>query len=213
MYATITSKGSLGYRCTAKSPGMNTSVIRKLEQLALPFGDSWDSYIGARSIKTFPIGKGEMAISYVQVSDDQDDYGRPGILFCQCVLVSFDDFMSLVYQPSFAFEHVFRNPASLKMILGELAPHPCKLTWWSSSQIPQDMLRMLAEGLLRIYSNRKLILSYQYQSPTQWKYVEQTIQTLMVLLPPMLLRRLSFATLSLSIMDPSSVIAVPRYIC
>ena len=96
MYAIITSSGKRGYHCTAHSPNLDETTIQTLEQMALPFGSAWQLYIGARSIKAFPLQNEQMAISYTGVTDRQDDYGRPGVLISKCLVVNFEQFTYLV---------------------------------------------------------------------------------------------------------------------
>ncbi len=208
MYATITSSGRRGYLCVAHSEGLSKSTIATLERIALPFGSSWQLYMGARSVKAFPIDRGRMAVSYVRITDNYDDHGRLGVLTCQCVVVKFEQFVDLISRPYFAFDAVFNQPGAVSKLLdsrpgGEDSRVHDELSLKiSSSSAFRSRLRLLI--------GRRVILRRPFSNAEQWRSVEHAVQSLVLHLPTALKRNISFVTFTTSSADPMRLIAMPE---
>lgn len=213
MYATITSCGTEGYRCTSRSGALDNSTVALLERVALPFGNGWHRYIGARSIKGFPIDQTNMALTYTQVTGSRDDHGRPGVLLCKAAIVNVLDYAVLLSLPGFGFDDIFRHPPNVAELLAGAARdllEPGKRERQFDSDANPSTLVSDAKSLLFLGIRRKVILAEHYVSPRQWTAVEQGMRSFVVRLPITLIRRISFATMTLSLADPMKIIAMPQ---
>ena len=195
-FAIITSTGTKGYHCTEHSSGLSDSLIATLERKALPYGSGWGEYAGARSIKGFPLEKGTMALSFVEVTDQRDDHGRPGILRAHCVVADYKHYASLLREPDFGFAAAMgQDEASA----GREA----------TVQAGGGSVASVLRALLGVFCQGKFILRRPYGAPAQWQATERTIRRVLRLLPSPVLKRMSFTTLTLSTAERASLIAVP----
>ena len=195
-FAIITSAGTQGYHCTEHSSGLSDSLIATLERKALPYGSGWGEYAGARSIKGFPLEKGAMALSFVEVTDQRDDHGRPGILRAHCVVADYKQYASLLREPDFG----------LARATGQEPPTTRRE---NESQAGGGSVASVLRALLGIFCHGKFILRRPYGAPVQWQATELTIRRVLRLLPSPVLKRMSFTTLTLSTAERASLIAVP----
>ncbi len=205
-YVSITSRGSHGYHCVYHSDGLSPSDVALLERTALPYGSNWGSFIGARSIKVFPIASERTAISYIRVVDSADDHGRRGILECQCALITTGQLIRLLKLPDFSFDTIINKPDALYSILGGHGPVNDPLP----DIQPKPGILPRHTSLLKLLAGRKVILKREYRGPEDWRSVEHSIRTFVLGLPSALIRYASFATLTLSEADDMRIIAVPR---
>lgn len=68
-----------GYNFTSPTAGYSDAAIKTIWRNAMPRGQGWGVYTGARSIKCFPLPDEGIAISEVIVTDQTDESGRRGI--------------------------------------------------------------------------------------------------------------------------------------
>lgn len=68
-----------GYHFTSSTQGFSDTTLKFIWRTAMPRGQGWGAYIGARSLKCFPLDDGRLAISEVIVTDMADESGRRGI--------------------------------------------------------------------------------------------------------------------------------------
>lgn len=207
-HATITSQGERGYHCVEHSPGLDRAIVRALEQGALPYGAEWGSFIGARSIKAFPIDRVKAAVCYSRVSDRLDDHDRAGVLVCHCVVVDPTQFKALLRQPDLGFQSVFEGVSRDDSLPGR------KLGLGSREPRPVQDLGALAQSFgvarrLRLLLGGRMVIRRRFDNVDQWKTVERSIQRIVLQLPISLGWRIPFATLTLSTSDPVKILGVP----
>ncbi len=77
----VLSGGQRGYNFTSPTRGYDDETLKRIWRGAMPRGQGWggDEYVGARSIKCFPLDDRRMALSTVAVTDQRDESGRKGI--------------------------------------------------------------------------------------------------------------------------------------
>ena len=70
-----------GYNITSPTNGFNDDTLKTVWRNAMPRGQGWgaDAYIGARSLKSFPLPDGRIALADVHVTGLHDESGRGGI--------------------------------------------------------------------------------------------------------------------------------------
>ena len=68
-----------GYQFTTSTNGYDPRVIKTIWRNAMPRGQGWGDFTAARSIKTFELENGQIAVSHVTVTDLVDENGRKGI--------------------------------------------------------------------------------------------------------------------------------------
>jgi len=211
LYATITSSGKHGYRCTAHSKNLDRSLVSTLEKVALPFGNAWDRYIGARSIKVFPVDNRKMALSYTRVTEDKDDYARTGILVCQCIVVTLNQYALLMKQPAFGFDDLaYADPGALEQFFDEKIRERPEREPRLLDQASDASVVTPRNAKLRLLVGRPLVIKHSFEHANRWKLVENAIQTLVSEMPRYSQHRLSFATMTLSPADQMKIIAIPQ---
>ena len=70
-----------GYNFTSPTTGFSEEALKTIWRTAMPRGQGWgaDAYIGATSLKCFPIDEHHVALSEVTVTAQRDEGGRRGI--------------------------------------------------------------------------------------------------------------------------------------
>jgi hypothetical protein len=70
-----------GYNFTSSTQGFHDDVLKSIWRKAMPRGQGWNAavYAGARSLKSFWLEDGRMALSETVVTDMRDESGRGGI--------------------------------------------------------------------------------------------------------------------------------------
>lgn len=68
-----------GYGFTSPIRAYDEETLKRIWRSAMPRGNGWADYVGARSLKCFPLDERRYALSEVTVTDQQDESGRRGI--------------------------------------------------------------------------------------------------------------------------------------
>jgi hypothetical protein len=68
-----------GYNFTSSTQGFHDDVLKSIWRAAMPKGQGWAAYAGARSLKAFALEDGRVGLSEVLVTDRRDESGRGGI--------------------------------------------------------------------------------------------------------------------------------------
>jgi hypothetical protein len=68
-----------GYNFTSSTQGFHDDVLKSIWRAAMPKGQGWGAYVGARSLKAFALEDGRLALSEVTVTDRHDESGRGGL--------------------------------------------------------------------------------------------------------------------------------------
>ena len=206
----ITYDDVFGYTCGVRSSGITDDVVRFVESRALPFGNDWHRLAGARSIKGFALPDSRMALSYVSVASAGGKWAKPGMLMSRCVIVSLEQYQNLIRRPAFGFE-LTRDSEGSPPFLPSTVSGPFQNSSGDIRTGPSWAFygRKVCGGLRHALSRRKIVLEHQYRDQQGWTVVEHVIQQLLRLLPPRMLRGLSFTTLTLALNDPSRIIGLP----
>lgn len=68
-----------GYNFTSSTQGFHDDVLKSIWRAAMPKGQGWGAYVGARSLKAFALEDSRLALSEVTVTDRRDESGRTHI--------------------------------------------------------------------------------------------------------------------------------------
>jgi hypothetical protein len=68
-----------GYNFTSPTSGYDDDTLKRIWRSAMPRGQGWADYVGARSLKCFPLDERRMALAEVSVTDQSDESDRRGI--------------------------------------------------------------------------------------------------------------------------------------
>jgi hypothetical protein len=69
-----------GYAFTTPTGDLPESVVRDVWRGAMPRGQGWSAYVGARALKCFPLEDGrQAALCEIEVTGRADESGRRGI--------------------------------------------------------------------------------------------------------------------------------------
>ncbi|NWG16890.1 MAG: hypothetical protein HXY41_09665 [Chloroflexi bacterium] len=180
-----------GYNFTSPTRGYSDSTLKAIWRSAMPRGQGWAAYTGARSLKSFALEDGRLALSEVTVTDQRDESGRGGIR--RAVI-------QVMYPGAYAEylkDRLRRFPASVRVAVDR---------WPSFGQ-----RRQLFEcARPRLRGNLQIVCAYPYQTPESWQIAEAILLKL-ALMPGLLLRSgfLPFTTLALDNRDESALVALP----
>ncbi|MBN2469195.1 MAG: hypothetical protein JXN59_00620, partial [Anaerolineae bacterium] len=83
-----------GYAFTTPTTGFDDQTLKTIWQNAMPRGQGWRRYIGARSLKCFALDGGRrLAVSDVCVTEQADETGRQGIRRAAITVLDAADYM------------------------------------------------------------------------------------------------------------------------
>jgi hypothetical protein len=195
-YVTEGREGSQrGYSFTSPTRGYSEQDLKRIWQRAMPRGQGWAQYIGARSLKCFGLASGRIAISNVQVTDQQDESGRRGIRRAEVMTFSQGEYSAHLRELWDTLPEGIQNDARFQW------------DYWRK-------LRLIESQLGKIRRKNQLILTHRYTSMTDWQVVEGII--LYVGLRPSLLPAFSppfdWTTLALDYQDEGTFVAVPQQV-
>ena len=125
-YAIIEYVPEKGYSFIEYSRELNESSLEKIWCKAMPRGIGWRSFVGARILRGFYIGSAQIALSYVEVTREEDEFGRSGLLkafikimrpyeYIQCLQEE------LVNLPRIARDEAIRKSPDLSQIIFKTA--------------------------------------------------------------------------------------------
>ncbi len=178
-----------GYNFTSPTDGYDAETLKLIWRSAMSRGQGWGTpaFVGARSIKCFPLDDGRVAVSEVTVTDQQDENGRRGIR--RAVI----DVMT----PA-VFGHHIRS---------RLDGYPPDVLRTA------DRYRQQAQkGLLRLKRSAPLVLAHHFTSKRDWWPVEALVLRLIASPPPLMRgwgQVVTFTTLALDYRGESRLVAVP----
>lgn len=180
-----------GYQFTTPTNGFDPDTIKTIWRNAMPRGQGWGdaSFIGARSIKSFELDNGQIAVSEVTVTDLVDENGRKGIRRAEIDVMS---------KPVYA--HHLRS-----RWLG----YPTDIM----AQAKDKYIR-LQRNFPKLKKKMPLVLSYPFESIKDWWLIEALMLQL-VLSPTHQMRKwgkiIPFTTLSLNHLGESKIVALPTH--
>ncbi|MFW5772890.1 MAG: hypothetical protein ACOCZH_06145 [Phototrophicaceae bacterium] len=180
-----------GYDYVTATRGYDDALLKSVWRGAMPRGRGWASFIGARSIKAFPLADAQIAISEVTVTNRADETGRRGIR--RAVI----DVM-----PPRLYDHHLHS---------RWQSYPAEVTA-AARERHAALARVMGRALRGLRKDQPLVLAHPYAGPRGWWLVEAVILLLMID-PPRVLRQaadvLTFTTLALDHRAESRVVAMP----
>lgn len=182
-----------GYRFTTPTRGYSDEDLKIIWQRAMPRGQGWTQYVGARSLKSFGLPSGRIAVSQISVTDQQDESGRRGIRRAEVAVLSSRDY-----------------PAHLRDLwdgLSEGIQKDALFQWeyWRK-------LRLIDSHSARIRRTGQLVLTHPYTTMPDWQVLEG-IALRAAMLPALisvLPSPFSWTTLALDYQDEGMLVAVPE---
>lgn len=176
-----------GYQFVTPTEHLGEEVTRAIWRHAMPRGHGWGDalYLGACSLKCFPVSPLWMALAESTVTDQQDEMGRRGI-------------RRTVIQLMTVAECVAALRRRLENFLADLRAQPHN----RPSLIQWNRVADRATGRAR--GKHQLLLTHAYQ-PSDWRYIEALVIKAALaggtIIP--------FSTLSLDYRDELHIVAMP----
>ncbi len=191
----ITEGSQRGYNFTSPTRGYSEADLKTIWQRAMPRGQGWTQYIGARSLKCFRLPSGRIAISTVSVTDQQDESGRRGIRRADIMTFSTSEYPAAVRNLWDALPEGIQNDARFQW------------EYWRKR-------RAVEQQIGKIRRKNQLILTHLYSSMNDWQVMEGIILylTQRPSLIPVLPQPFDWTTLALDYQDEATVVAVPQQI-
>ncbi len=177
-----------GYNFTSPTRGYPETLLKTIWRSAMPRGQGWNTYIGARSLKSFPLDDGRVALSEVTVTDLRDESGRGGIR--RAVI-------QVMYPGAFTEYLKDRLRRYPDVVLAQVE------RWPSFGQ----RQRLLGRG---VRGAAQTVCVYPYTTPDAWQTAE-AITLKLATSPGLLLRSepVAFTTLALDYRDESPLVVLP----
>jgi hypothetical protein len=181
-----------GYNFTSSTQGYRDEDLKTIWRSAMPRGQGWGEYVGARSLKAFPLDQA-VVVAETEVTDQRDEHGRGGIRRTVIDLMSQNEYW--VYLQ-----------ARLRMLPGHVQAH--------LERLPSFSQRLAINSKIMPQPRRRhqLVLLAAYGGPEQWQLLEGLVVKL-ALSPIGPMRRwgrvIPLTTLALSAHDESALVALP----
>ncbi len=189
----ITEGAERGYRFTTPTRGCSDEDLKTIWQRAMPRGQGWAQYVGARSLKCFMLSGGRVAVSQVSVTDQQDESGRRGIRRAEISVLAGRDY------PAHLREHWNALPEGIQK--------DALFQWeyWRK-------LRMVENHLPRIRRRNQLVLTHPYTTMADWQVLEGIVLRLALMpsLVPGFPPDFTWTTLALDYQDEAMLVALPQ---
>jgi len=179
-----------GYNITSPTNGFNDDTLKTVWRNAMPRGQGWgaEAYMNARSLKSFPLPDGRIALADVNVTGLKDESGRGGIRKAVVDIMQPGEYLD-----------------ALRVRLGRY-PQPV-LT--EANRKPGFGRRRLP----KVQGDSQVVLAHPYTNSDTWQIIEALILTEAV---DLLDRRwlgskyFPFTTLALEYRDESQVVVLPE---
>lgn len=196
-----------GYSFTSPTDHVAPETLKTIWRSAMPRGQGWgaEGYVGAKSLKCFPLPSGEIALCETTITDLRDEVGRSGIRRTTIDLLTVNVLMDTLKQRLQALPTALVSAAEAKLTSREwqLLFHKNR-----EAKQPKSMIKP------------QTILAYPYGD--NWRFVEACIlllvtrSTLLTNLievspkvNPFADRVLSFTTLALDYREEGRIVALP----
>ncbi len=185
-----------GYAFSTVPNGTDPETLRVIWQHAMPRGQGWRRYVGARTLKCFPLDGGrQAAIADVTVTGQTDETGRGGIRRTEITILSGDD----------TLDYLALRLALLPETARAAAAEHLTLARWK-----QIMDRALPKARRRA---GQIVLAAPYRDAAGWQVVEAAV-LMIATAPPLRLasgwgHTPALTTLALDTREESRLVAVP----
>jgi hypothetical protein len=184
-----------GYNFTSPTRGIDDASLKTIWRHAIPRGQGWgaDVYRGARSLKAFTLENGQVGLSEITVTEQQDEHGRRGIRR--------------------AVIHVASAPECLEHLQARLNAYPDEIQARIEKKPTLGQWKKLVdESLPKLRRDAQVVLARPYTSAQDWQIVEAfMLKVVTVRALPMKRwgKVIPFTTLALDYRDESKVVALP----
>lgn len=174
-----------GYNFTSSTKGFSDDILKVIWRNAIPRGQGWGSYEGARSLKCFMLEGGGVALSDVTVTDQRDESGRGGIRRAVIDVLPVSSALDYLERRFHHYPEAVQEQAEKKLNFG---------------------LRTRL-SMPRPNKNPQIILSYPYSTPADWEVVEAMV----VKFSLNMRRKINpFTTLALDYREESRLVVLPQ---
>jgi hypothetical protein len=176
-----------GYRFTTPTQHIPDDTLRAIWRNAMPRGQGWGGYVGAQSLKCFPVDDAHWALSETTVTDQQDESGRRGIRHTSIQLMRHDTCVKYLRSYVEGFERNNRQ---------HHGP-------------PMRAITDKAKG--KLHGDKPLILLHNYTTAVHWAWPE--VVTIMVALSRIGIfggALVPFTTLALDPREELQLVTIPR---
>jgi hypothetical protein len=181
-----------GYNFTSSTQGFHDDVLKSIWRLAMPKGQGWAGYVGARSLKAFALEDGRLALSEVTVTDRRDEGGRGGLRHAVVSIMQPGEYQELLSARLEAYPPTLQLQIDRRPTLGERA-------------------RLADRALSRQSKIPQIICTASYQ-PDSWPLIE-ALTVKLALSPGVFLRQrgafIPFTSLALDYHGESWLVVLP----
>jgi hypothetical protein len=182
-----------GYNFTSPTQGYDEETLKRIWRTAMPRGQGWAEYVGARSLKCFPLDERRLVLSDVTVTDQTDESGRRGIRRAEVRVMFAEECAAHLRQRLRSY------PAQVERELSRL---PTAGQW---AQVVGRVMPLMGKG------QPQLILTHPFDRP-RWQVMEGVIIKLALALQVGLKRYsgvVPFTTLTLDPREEMALVGVP----
>ncbi len=184
-----------GYNFTSPTGGYDDDTLKVIWRRAMPRGQGWGApeFVGAQSLKCFPLSHDRVALSEVTVTALRDENGRAGI---RRAVVS-------VLTPGACVEALRERLAAYSSaVLAALERKPTLGEW----------KRIVDQALPKLCGDGQLVFSKPFTSAESWQVLEAMIVKVAISRAGTLAhsgRMIPFTTLALDYHDESRLVGIP----
>jgi hypothetical protein len=183
-----------GYTFTTPTNGLDDDSQKVIWRNAFPRGQGWSRYIGARTLKCFPVKANLWALCEVIVTDRQDEVGRKGIRHAEIDLLTTAECVKHLQA------HYERYPTEIHQRLDRKP----SLNEWR---------QILDRALPKFKGDPQVILTRLHPSAEDWRMIEALVLKLALYRIGPIKRwgkLASFTTLALDYREESHIVAIPQ---
>lgn len=184
-----------GYNFVTPTAHLPPDVVKLLWRSAMPRGQGWGAYTGARALKCLPLQTGRVAFVEITVTGRQDESGRQGLRRAEITVFNNDDYTPFLETRWRALPETIRSVAEAKL----------SGRFW----------RRVADSMIpRMGTPAQIVLTYPFTGFEAWQVVEacvfklaltQNLRAMKDWLPP-----IPFTTLALDYREESRLVALPQ---
>jgi hypothetical protein len=184
-----------GYNFTSSTQGYNDDDLKTIWRSAMPRGQGWSAFVGARSLKCFPLDEHQLRVAVCEttVTDLRDEHERGGIRRATIDVMARAEYLTYLEW-------------RLRSLPGHIRAQVDKLPTLA------QRLAIANKAMPKPRRNPQLVFVHDYDGPDRWQIVEGLLLKL-ALSPVGPMRRwgkiIPFTTLALSHADESALVALP----
>ncbi len=185
-----------GYAFTTPTDDLPESVVRDVWRSAMPRGQGWSAYVGARALKCFPLVDGrQAAVCEIEVTDRADESGRRGIRRAEIEVVDGTDYRAALQARLDGLPETVRAAADERLSCPR----------W---------LHIVERAIPRLRKEKsQVILASPYTTPEGWLLVTALMIRVALAFPVRAVRgfptALPLTSLALDYRDESPLVALP----